>query len=62
MKAIDRLSRTSEKLKKLRCLWGNRKSFLVVTQDNPDPDAIAASSALKELANKTADISCQLAY
>jgi len=31
-------------------------------QDNPDPDAIAASSALKELANKTADISCQLAY
>jgi len=31
-------------------------------QDNPDRDAIAASSALKELANKTVDVSCQLAY
>ncbi len=31
-------------------------------QDNPDPDAIGAAVALKELANATAGVSCSLAY
>jgi nanoRNase/pAp phosphatase (c-di-AMP/oligoRNAs hydrolase) len=55
-------TRTREKLEKLKTLWADRNSLLIVMQDNPDPDAIAASCALKELANKTADINCQLAY
>jgi len=55
-------SLTSEKLEKLKGFWRGKKSLLIVMQDNPDPDAIAASCALKELANETADINCQLAY
>jgi len=35
---------------------------LIVMQDNPDPDAIAAACALKELANKKAGITCRLSY
>jgi nanoRNase/pAp phosphatase (c-di-AMP/oligoRNAs hydrolase) len=31
-------------------------------QNNPDPDAIAAACALRELANKTAGVSCRFAY
>ncbi len=55
-------SLTSEKLEKLEGIWRGKRSLLIVMQDNPDPDAIAASCALKELANETAGISCQLAY
>ncbi len=59
---MDRKNQTRQKLKKLKSLWRKYNSLLIVMQDNPDPDAIAASTALKELANKKADISCQLAY
>jgi len=59
---MPRLNQTDEKLKKLETLWANKDSLLIVMQDNPDPDAIAASCALKELANKIANITCQLAY
>lgn len=59
---MDRLERTREKLEKLKTLWSNYKSLLIVMQDNPDPDAIGAASALRELANKTAGISCKLSY
>jgi len=59
---MTRLSQTAEKLKKLESLLVGRNSLLIVMQDNPDPDAIAASCALKELANKIANITCQLAY
>jgi nanoRNase/pAp phosphatase (c-di-AMP/oligoRNAs hydrolase) len=59
---MDRLERTCEKLGKLKALWSGCRSLLIVMQDNPDPDAIAAAAALKELANKTAGISCRLSY
>jgi nanoRNase/pAp phosphatase (c-di-AMP/oligoRNAs hydrolase) len=59
---MDRKSQTRQKLKKLKSLWSKFDNLLIVMQNNPDPDAIAASSALRELANETADISCQLAY
>ncbi len=35
---------------------------MIVMQNNPDPDAIAAACALRELANQTAGVSCRLAY
>jgi len=56
------LSQTDKKLKKLESLWAGQESLLIVMQDNPDPDAIAAACALKELANVKADITCQLSY
>jgi nanoRNase/pAp phosphatase (c-di-AMP/oligoRNAs hydrolase) len=59
---MDRKNQTRQKIKKLQSLWKKCKSLLIVMQDNPDPDAIAAATALKELANKKTDISCKLAY
>ncbi len=35
---------------------------MIVMQNNPDPDALAAACALKVLANKMANINCQLTY
>jgi nanoRNase/pAp phosphatase (c-di-AMP/oligoRNAs hydrolase) len=59
---MSRRNQTRERLKKLKALWARGESLLIVMQNNPDPDAIAAACALKELANKIARINCQLAY
>jgi nanoRNase/pAp phosphatase (c-di-AMP/oligoRNAs hydrolase) len=55
-------NQTSDKLKKLKSLWARGETLLIVMQNNPDPDAIAAACALRELANKTAGVSCRLSY
>ncbi len=44
----------------MRLLHG-AKNLLVVMQDNPDPDAIAAAAALRELANKI-HVACSIAH
>lgn len=38
------------------------KTLLIVMQDRPDPDAVAAAAALRHIANSTAGIACSLAY
>ena len=55
-------SQTRGRLEKLKALWARGESLLIVMQNNPDPDAIAASCALKELANKTAGVNCRFTY
>jgi nanoRNase/pAp phosphatase (c-di-AMP/oligoRNAs hydrolase) len=55
-------NQTRYKLRKLKSLWARGETLLIVMQNNPDPDAIAAACALRELANKTAGVSCRLAY
>jgi nanoRNase/pAp phosphatase (c-di-AMP/oligoRNAs hydrolase) len=55
-------NQTRAMLKKLKSLWARGESLLIVMQNNPDPDAIAAACALRELANRSAGISCRLAY
>jgi len=47
----DRSTCTAGKLKQLRCLLRGKRTLLVVLQDNPDPDAIAAGVALRQLVN-----------
>ena len=59
---MSKRNQTRERLKKLKALWARGESLLIVMQNNPDPDAIAAACALKELANRTSHINCQLAY
>ena len=59
---MSRPNQTREKLKKLKSMWARGETLLIVMQNNPDPDAIAAACALRELANKTARLSCRLAY
>jgi nanoRNase/pAp phosphatase (c-di-AMP/oligoRNAs hydrolase) len=59
---MSKADQTKDKLRKLKSLLLDKTTLLIVMQDNPDPDAIASSSALKELVNKTVNMSCQLAY
>jgi len=59
---MNKVNYTKNKLHKLRNILRDKTTLLIVMQDNPDPDAIAASCAFKELVNKTANINCQLAY
>ncbi len=53
---------TRKRLKKLKSLWARGETLLIVMQNNPDPDAIAAACALREIANTTANVSCRFAY
>jgi nanoRNase/pAp phosphatase (c-di-AMP/oligoRNAs hydrolase) len=59
---MSKRNQTRERMKKLKALWARGESLLIVMQNNPDPDAIAAACALRELANRTSHINCQLAY
>jgi nanoRNase/pAp phosphatase (c-di-AMP/oligoRNAs hydrolase) len=59
---MSKRSQTRSKLKKLKSLWARGESLLIVMQNNPDPDAIAAACALRELAIATAGLNCRFAY
>jgi nanoRNase/pAp phosphatase (c-di-AMP/oligoRNAs hydrolase) len=59
---MNKQNQTRDKLKKLKSLWARCETLLIVMQNNPDPDAIAAACALRELANKTAGVNCRLSY
>jgi nanoRNase/pAp phosphatase (c-di-AMP/oligoRNAs hydrolase) len=54
--------KTSRKFPRLAEILAGKSRLLIVTQDNPDPDAIAAAVALRKLANVLADIKCSLAH
>ena len=54
--------RTAKKLTRLRDLVKGKKSLLIVMQDHPDPDAVAAASALRFLANQKFDLTCSLVH
>ena len=53
---------TARKLPKLLALLRDAKTMLIVLQDSPDPDAIAAAAALRKLANSLADVQCSVAH
>ncbi len=54
--------KTQRKFERLRTLLQGRKGMLIVLQDFPDPDAIAAGAALRALANTLANLPCSLAH
>lgn len=50
---------------RLARLWSvldGAKTMLIVVQNNPDPDAIAAAAALREIANEIHGIACSVAH
>ncbi len=53
---------TASKLPRFTALLHDKKSMLIVVQDYPDPDAIAAAAALRLLVNKLASIPCSIMY
>jgi nanoRNase/pAp phosphatase (c-di-AMP/oligoRNAs hydrolase) len=50
------------KLEQLKTVLQGHQTMLIVMQDNPDPDSIAAAVALRKLANALADIQCSIAH
>lgn len=50
------------RLAKLSQVLDGARSMLIVTQNNPDPDAIAAAAALREIANSRHGTACSIAH
>ena len=59
---MNHLTKTRSRLRKLKELLKDKRNLLIVMQDNPDPDSIAAAVALRELAHRLGQISCSIAY
>ena len=55
-------SKSGQKVEKLLALLRPIRSLLIVMQDNPDPDSIAAAAALRRIANLTGDVQCSIGY
>ena len=55
-------SKTGPRVEKLIQLLQGKGLMLIVMQDNPDPDSIAAAVALRRLANSTAGVQCSIAH
>jgi nanoRNase/pAp phosphatase (c-di-AMP/oligoRNAs hydrolase) len=55
-------SKTGLRVEKLIRLLKDKGHLLIVMQDNPDPDSIAAAVALRRFANNTAGIQCSIAH
>lgn len=53
--------KTGSKLQKLTELLTGKAYLLIIMQDNPDPDCIAAAVALRKLANSLANLQCSIA-
>jgi len=53
---------SASRLVKLRAVLDGAKSMLIVVQNNPDPDAIAAAAGLREIANELHGIACSVAH
>jgi nanoRNase/pAp phosphatase (c-di-AMP/oligoRNAs hydrolase) len=58
----QRNSDPAERLAKLSAVLEGARSMLIVLQNNPDPDAIAAATALREIANELHGIACSVAH
>ena len=52
--------KTGPRLQKLRELFAGKAYLLIIIQDNPDPDCIAAAVALRRLANSLANLQCSI--
>ena len=50
------------KIKRLKKVFEDKKRLLILMQDSPDPDSIAAAIALRKIANSLTDIKCSIAH
>lgn len=55
-------TQSADKVAQLLELLSDRRSLLIVMQDNPDPDSIAAAAALRRIANSRTDVPCSIAH
>ena len=50
------------RLARLSSVLDSARSMLIIVQNTPDPDAIAAAAALRELANQRHEIACSIGH
>jgi nanoRNase/pAp phosphatase (c-di-AMP/oligoRNAs hydrolase) len=62
VRAFTANKKTTRNSRKLLEILKSSVRLLIVMQDNPDPDAIAAAIALRKLANTTANLRCSFAH
>jgi len=60
--SVPKNSDRPSRLEKLSAVLDGAKSMLIVMQNSPDPDAIAAAAALREIANERHGIACSVAH
>jgi nanoRNase/pAp phosphatase (c-di-AMP/oligoRNAs hydrolase) len=53
--------KTGSKVQRLTELFAGKAYLLVVMQDNPDPDSLAAAMALRRLAKSLANLNVSIA-
>ena len=61
-KLMGRQASPKERLKRLSAVLEGARSMLIIVQNTPDPDAIAAAAALRELANERHEIACSIGH
>ena len=59
---MARSNSAASRLEKLSAVLDGAKSLLIVMQNSPDPDAIAAAAGLREIANELHGVSCSVAH
>ena len=59
---MSRSNNSADRLAKLSSVLEGAKSMLIVMQNSPDPDAIAAAAGLREIANELHGIACSIAH
>jgi len=59
---VSRSTEAPSRLAKLSSVLDGAKTMLIVMQNSPDPDAIAAAAGLREIANDRHGIACSVAH
>jgi nanoRNase/pAp phosphatase (c-di-AMP/oligoRNAs hydrolase) len=59
---MSRANNSASRLEKLAAILDGAKSMLIIVQNSPDPDAIAAAAGLREIANELHGIYCSVAH
>ncbi len=59
---MGRVITPAVRLKRLSKVLDGARSMLIIVQNTPDPDAIAAAAALREIANVRHDIACSIGH
>jgi len=59
---MARAKTPASQLARLSAVLDGARSMLIIVQNTPDPDAIAAAAALRELANERHEIACSVGH
>jgi len=59
---MGRAKTPASQLARLSAVLDGARSMLIIVQNTPDPDAIAAAAALRELANERHEIACSVGH